>query len=288
MNVKKQYEVLEWAFSFLRNHNREEKVAEILLQHHLKMSRAAFFANMREDISTAIVEQFASDIKKHALTGVPVQHLTGYELFYGRKYIVNEHVLIPRFETEELVEHVISLVNKYYQGRQLFIADIGTGSGVIAITLALELPNVTVYATDISEKALKVAKKNANVHHASVQFLKGDFLQPVIDSSVNPQIIISNPPYISVEERDSLADTVGEFDPDLALFADNNGLAAYKKIITQLKEIPPTESRRICFEIGYTQSLAITNMLKLAFEAASVKTIKDMNGLDRIISAHIN
>ncbi len=288
MNVKKQYEVLEWAFSFLRNYNREEKVAEILLQHHLNMSRATFFANMREDISTTIVEQFTSDIKKHALTGVPVQHLTGYEMFYGRKYIVNEHVLIPRFETEELVEHVISLVDKYYKDRQLVIADIGTGSGIIAITLALELPNATVYATDISEKALNVAKKNAKNHHASVQFLQGDFLQPIIDSSVNPQIIVSNPPYISEKERDSLVDTVKKFDPDLALFADNNGLAAYKKIITQLKEFPPTESRSICFEIGYTQSLAITNMLNHAFEAANVKTMKDMNGLDRIISAHIN
>lgn len=287
MNVKKQYEVLEWAFSFLSRYNREEKIAEILLQHHLKMSRPAFFANMREIIPASTIEQFASDIKKHALTGVPVQHLTGYEMFYGRKFSVNKHVLIPRFETEELVAHVISLANNYYNDRQLVIADIGTGSGIIAITLALELPNATVFATDISEEALQIAKKNAKKHNVSVQFLQGDFMQPIIDSSVNPQIIVSNPPYISEEERASLSDTVKNFDPELALFADNHGLDAYKKIIAQLKQLPPIQSRKICFEIGFTQSLAVTNMLKQTFSPIKVKTIQDINGLDRIISAHI-
>src|SRR5699024_3611975 len=113
-----------------RNNNREETVAEILLQHHLGFSRADFFANMQESIPDSIMERFKEDVTKHVLTGIPVQHLTGHEEFFGRKFTVNEHVLVPRFETEELVQHVISLVEKYYDNRKISIVDAGTGSGV--------------------------------------------------------------------------------------------------------------------------------------------------------------
>lgn len=282
--LEKQYEVLQWAFSFLKAHQREEKVAEILLQHHLNVSRAAFFARMTDPVPASVVDKFKRDIKRHSLTGVPVQHLTGYEYFYGQKFIVNKHVLVPRFETEELVQRVIHFVHEHFSHKQITIVDVGTGSGVIAITLALQLPNATVYATDISKDALQVAKENAKLLEASVRFLEGDFLQPMINQSINPHVIVSNPPYIGEEERESLSDTVKNFDPELALFADHDGLFAYEKIITQIKSFQKKPKRVVCFEIGHTQAREVTRMMEQHLTPKSIETLKDMNGKDRIIT----
>lgn len=283
----KQYEVLNWAFSFLQKNNREERVAEILLQHLLGMSRSEYFANMQENIGDSIIKQFKADIHKHVMTGVPVQHITGYEEFFGREFEVNQHVLIPRFETEELVQHVIHIVEKNLAENQpVTIVDVGTGSGIIGITLALELANATVYATDISTQALQVAKRNAKKHGANIQFVQGNFLEGITEYC-NPHVIVSNPPYIAETERDFLSDTVKNFDPDLALFASNNGLAAYQEIIGQIASLSDRSERYICFEIGYTQSSAVTTILEQKLSPKQIKTIKDLNGKDRIISAQL-
>lgn len=185
-------------FSFLEKNNRETRVAVLLLQHHLNVSRTQYFAQMREDIPQHIIEKFRADVVKHAETGIPIQHLMGYEMFYGRKYSVNENVLIPRPETEELVLHVMEHAPK---DKPITIVDVGTGSGVIAITLALELPNADVYAIDISPDALGMAKKNAEDLAANVTFLQGDFLDPFVKQGLRADIIVSNPPYIAEEER---------------------------------------------------------------------------------------
>lgn len=282
MSVEKQYEVLQWAFSFLKEHKREENVAEILLQHHLDVSRAVFFASMREKVSEKIVAQFKQDIVEHVTTGIPVQHLTGEAFFYGRSFRVSKHVLVPRFETEELVHHVIEGVQKTYGDEPVTIVDVGTGSGIIAITLALELPNAFVYATDISEEALQVAKKNAADQAASVDFIHGDFLQPIIEEGISPQIIVSNPPYIKKTDEPSLSDTVKNFDPHLALFAENQGLKAYEEIMDQTIKL--TDNLRfIYFEIGFNQAKAITSIIKKQFPTSKICTIQDMNDKDRII-----
>src|SRR5699024_4337912 len=136
--------------------------------------------NMREEIPEAVLQKFETDIKRHAETGIPIQHLMGYEVFYGRSFFVDKHVLIPRQETEELVEKVIGCV-KSYSKDPIRIVDAGTGSGVIAITLALELEHADVLATDISAEALEVAKRNALAHKAKVEFFESDFLQTFID-----------------------------------------------------------------------------------------------------------
>lgn len=287
MNEKKQYEVLKWAFSFLKKHNREKNVAEILLQHHLDVPRHTFYTLMQEEVPASIREKFISDIKKHAVTGVPVQHLTGYEYFYGRKFKVNENVLVPRFETEELVQQVIKLVETNYKNEPITIVDIGTGSGVIAISLALELSNASIYATDISSEALEIATINAKTYSASVTFLEGDFMQPILEKGINPQIIVSNPPYIKKDDRMNLPDTVKNFDPEIALFAKNNGLAAYERIITQVKSLPIDTERTICFEIGYDQAEDITTRIISHYPSSDPKTYKDINEKDRIILARI-
>ncbi|UJL45996.1 peptide chain release factor N(5)-glutamine methyltransferase [Virgibacillus sp. NKC19-16] len=277
----KQYEVLNRASLFLEKHNRETKVAEILLQHHLHVSRSKFFTMMQELIPQAVIETFQADIHKHALTGVPVQHLTGQESFYGRPFSINENVLIPRPETEELVQHVINLAGQ--KDKQSVIVDIGTGSGIIAITLALEVPDATVYATDISKEALEIASQNANQLDAEVTFLHGDFLQPLIDQHIQADIIVSNPPYIAKRDAANLSDTVKNFDPGLALFADENGLAAYKKIIEQSQQVIKKHGY-LAFEIGYQQSASVSALMKKAFPAAEVQTIQDINKKDRIIT----
>ncbi|HAM80710.1 peptide chain release factor N(5)-glutamine methyltransferase [Ornithinibacillus bavariensis] len=280
---QKQYEVLQWASLFLEKNNRETRVADLLLQHHLGVSRTQFYARMRDEIPNEIVEKFHADIEDHVKTGVPIQHLTGYEHFYGRKFSVNSHVLIPRPETEELVQHVI---NHLPENESITIVDVGTGSGVIAITLALEIPNAKIIATDISEEALRTARANARNLQANITFLQGDFLEPVIDKNIKADIVVSNPPYISEAEREELSDTVVNHDPELALFAAENGLAAYQKICSQLPQvILPNGS--VAFEIGYLQGEAVQALIKEKFPKSTTNIIKDINGKDRIVFAQL-
>ncbi|ASK62070.1 protein-(glutamine-N5) methyltransferase, release factor-specific [Virgibacillus phasianinus] len=275
----KQYEVLQWASLFLEKHHRETHVGELLLLHYLGTSRSAFFANMREPVPSEIVNTFKQSITLHAETGMPIQHITGAESFYGREFIVNKDVLIPRPETEELIEHILQNAKDEPQT----IADIGTGSGIIAITLALELPLAKVYATDLSKSALDIAKQNAKRLGANVTFMQGDFVQPVVDKGINPDILVSNPPYIAPADESLLSDTVRKFDPHLALFADENGLAAYKQIIHSM---PPSVKKTV-FEIGHEQGRAVSQLIKNKYPKADVAVIKDINGHDRIISANM-
>ena len=283
--VKKQYEVLRWASLFLEKNNRESRVAELLLQHHLGVSRAVFFANMQEDIPDDIYEAFKADIEKHAETGVPLQHLTGYEYFYGRRFTVDEHVLIPRPETEELVQHVIRH-GVDFRKKPLRIVDVGTGSGVIAITLKLERSDAEVFATDISAEALQVAKKNAAAWNADVAFLQGNFLEPLIEREMVVDILVSNPPYIAEKERNVLSDTVKNFDPELALFVGDDGLSAYKEIIRQAKRgVRP--GGLVAFEIGHEQGNAVKKLLMETFPYSDVDILQDINKKDRIVTAKI-
>lgn len=281
--LQKQFEVLRWASLFLEKHGRESRVAEILLQHYLGVDRHQFYMLMREPVPTEVVDTFKAAVEKHAITGIPVQHLTGYEMFYGREYIVNEHVLIPRPETEELVQHITQSTDTSRE-KPLTIIDVGTGSGIIAITLALEIPNSIVYATDISEDALKVAKKNAKQLEANVHFLQGDFLQPAIEKGIQVDILVSNPPYIAKSEAPELSDTVKDFDPELALFAEANGLAAYQAIIDQAPKVTKTKATLV-FEIGHEQSEAVHVLIQETFSESTIYTIQDINGKDRIVAA---
>lgn len=278
----KQYEVLNWASLFLKEHNCEAQIAEILLQHHLAVTKSEFYMTMRESIPETTIKIFKSAIRKHVETGIPVQHLIGYEMFYGRKFLVNEHVLIPRPETEELVQQVIKEAKKYPQDKPLTIVDIGTGSGVIAITLALEIPHAQIHATDISKEALQMAEENAKQLHANVNFLHGDYLQPIVDHDIRTDIIVSNPPYISKVDEPFISRTVKDFDPAIALFADENGLRSYRRILelsVKMSKIPSS----IFFEIGHEQGKLVEMLINKTYPQADVDIIKDMNENDRIV-----
>lgn len=284
----KQYKVLQRAFSFLKKHNREEKVAEILLQYVTKQTPASFYAQMQTELPETVYKRFQAMLTDHALHGTPIQHMIGTAPFYGREFIVNEDVLIPRFETEEVVFHAIERMKQLVpEDESLTVVDLGTGSGIIALTLALELPQLTVYATDVSNHALQVAHENAAKHKVPVTLLQGDFLAPIIERELNPQVIISNPPYIAYEERHVLTDTVKKYDPALALFATNDGLAAYETIVKQITTLPRLEERLVIFEIGYNQKAAVTNIIKMQFPDSKINVYKDINGNDRIVIAYL-
>lgn len=287
MEVKKQYEVLQWASLFLEEHGREKNVAVILLQHFLQVTATKFYMNMQQLVPEEVLTPYMAAIKQHASTGIPVQHLMGCTSFYGREFKVNEDVLIPRPETEELVQQVNQHVNHHFVDKCPTIVDVGTGSGIIAITLALELPKAMVYATDISEQALKVAKENASRHQAAVVFTAGDFLAPVLEQNISMDVLVCNPPYIAREDISFMADTVKNFDPHLALFAEQNGLAAYKKIVYQMAQLSE-RPYLVAFEIGYQQGEAVSDLIKYVYPDSYPQVLQDINGKDRMVIVNNN
>ena len=206
--------------------------------------------------------------------GKPVQYIVGNVDFYDINLLVNKNVLIPRFETEYLVEKTINYAKNLKE--PLDILDIGTGSGAIAITLAKHL-NSKVIATDISEKALEIAQKNAKRNNTQITFKQSDILKNVKGKF---DIIISNPPYISKDE--TIDPLVKNNEPSLALYADNKGLYFYEEI---LKNIKPylKEKSIIAFEIGMTQSKDITKITQKYLPKAKIITEKDLTGKDRYI-----
>ncbi|WP_074599876.1 peptide chain release factor N(5)-glutamine methyltransferase [Sediminibacillus halophilus] len=279
-------EALRWASLFLQEHDREPRVAEILLQYHTGLERAGFLAAQRELLPKETDDQFIADVEAHGETGIPVQHLTGTEAFYARDFLVNKHVLIPRPETEELVLGVLEYARELGE-ESVRLVDVGTGSGVIAITLKLEKPSWEVAATDISEQALQVAKQNADRLGAEIDFQQGDFLQSVVELQGQVDIIVSNPPYIAHQEKASLNETVKNFDPALALFAEKEGLAAYYKIIDQACYLLASPGL-IAFEIGHQQGEQVAELIRSRFSGASIEVRKDINGKDRMVFAKIS
>ncbi|WP_090852054.1 peptide chain release factor N(5)-glutamine methyltransferase [Paraliobacillus sp. PM-2] len=275
-------EVLRRASLFLEQNNREPRIAELLLMHHLQLDKTQLLMQLRQSIAEPVYQAYQRDMVKHVETGVPIQHLIGYESFYGRKFNVNKDVLIPRPETEELVLGTLEKVKQLK--RPLRVVDVGTGSGIIAITLKLEDPTLDVHALDISEAALTVAQANAKQHHANVSFAQSDFLQSWINQGNKADVIISNPPYIPWKDSDTLSDTVKNFDPSLALFADDNGLYAYQQLIEQAEQVLST-CGLLAFEIGYQQGEEVKARIQAKFPNSDVEIRKDINGKDRMVFA---
>lgn len=276
--TEKIFEALNRASSYLLDNGREEAAARILLQHVLGMSQAGLLASLRDDIGEEDKTSFWNMIEQHA-EGIPVQHLTGSEEFYGRRFTVNSDVLIPRPETEELIEETLELVNEYITNPSPSIADVGTGSGIIAITMKSEIPAAKVTATDISEAALVVARKNAENLGVEIDFRLGDLLAPL--KNVKWDVILSNPPYIAHSEAESMSDTVKDYEPHSALFAEQEGLELYKRMMEDLPDLL-NKPGIVGFEIGQAQGNAVEKMLNETFPAAKTYIKKDINKNDRM------
>lgn len=213
---------------------------------------------------------------KELESGIPVQYIVGNVDFYGYTFKVNKNTLIPRFETELLVEKTIKYINKYFNN-EIKILDIGTGSGCIAITLNKLLDNSRVTAVDISKNALDVARENSKINNTDVNFIESDVFSDINDKY---DVIISNPPYISYDE--DIMDVVYNNEPHMALYADDNGLYFYDKILMECRKYL-NDRFFIAFEIGYKQGNDIINIINKYFDNVNISLEKDYSGRDRFI-----
>ena len=261
----------------LRRQGKEESLARFLLMYMLDESPQLFSNSFSEQMSKENENKYFSLIEKHIKEDVPLSHLVGFEYFYDRKYKVTKDVLSPRMETEELIYKVIEYV-KASSKNNFKILDLCTGSGIIAITLKKELSqfSIDVVASDISEEAIKVAKENAQSHDATIKFIKSDIFNN-IDNKFD--IIVSNPPYIDRKDEVTMQDNVLKYDPHLALFAEEEGMYFYRKIIEQANDYL-NENGVIFFEIGYDQKDKIIKLADL--NGYSAEVYKDINGRDRM------
>ena len=261
----------------LRRQGKEESLARFLLMYILDENSQQFTNNISEQLSKEKEELYFSLIDKHIEKNVPLSHLAGFEYFYDRKFKVTKDVLSPRMETEELIYKVIEYI-KSINKNNIKILDLCTGSGIIGITLRKELESksLEVVASDISEEALKVAKENAIMNEAEVKFIQSDIFENINEKF---DIIVSNPPYIAYNDKITMEDNVLNYDPHLALFAEEDGMYFYREIVENAKEYLE-EDGIVFFEIGYDQREKI---LKLANENGfKAEVYKDINGRDRM------
>ena len=235
--------------------------------------------------NTAFNQAQVDEIEKYTeqlICGKPIQYILGKAWFMGQNFIVNENVLIPRPETEELVEWIISYAN--IKNKTLSILDIGTGSGCISITLKMALPHCEVSALDISKEALKVAQLNANNLNVSVQWMEQNILDTVALENAY-DIIVSNPPYIPIGEKESMQKQVVNFEPSLALFVPDEDPHIFYRTIAKMAKQSLSKNGQLFFEIHYDQGNAILTLLnELNFHA---ELRQDSFGKDRMIRASL-
>ena len=226
-------------------------------------------------------EEELKEIIEELKTGKPYQQILGHTEFYGKKFFVDENVLIPRPETEELVELAkIEIQNLKSKIQNLKLLDIGTGSGIIPITLKNHFPNAEISAIDISEKALEIAQKNADFHKKEINFIQADFLNTELTEKYD--IIISNPPYIGIEENIEIEDSVKGFEPNIALFSPTSDALIFYKKIAKDGEKYLNENGMIFLEIN--QKLG-KETLELFSNYSESRLIKDLSGNDRFVLA---
>ena len=271
----------------------ETLAAELLLLHTVKRDRSWLYAHPEAQLTENEVEIFQSLLDRRA-SGVPTQHLTGKQEFWGLEFEVNPDVLIPHPETEHVVEVALDrlAVRELRAGRPQksdgqgwTIADIGTGSGCIAIALAKELPRANFYALDISSAALETARRNATRHGVSdrVRFIDSNLLDAVRNSLLSFDLIVSNPPYVGRRESESLPREVREHEPEIALYGGNEGYELYASLVSQSADyLKPGGS--IVLELGHN-SLPAVRPLFDSPNWTSVGVTNDLAGIPRVLAA---
>lgn len=262
--------------------------ARVLLSHVLEVEVAMLYAYPEREVSVEQEQQFLSLIERR-VHGEPVPYLVGHKEFYGLDFIVDERVLVPRPETELLVEAALEHIRcKLHSGQVPIVADIGTGSGAIPITLAKEEPRLPyLYATDISRDALAVAYLNSKRHAVEqrIRLLQGDLVEPIPEPV---DIITANLPYVGTEETDVLAPDVLAYEPHLALFSGPSGLDLLERFLRAVRqEGTLKEGGWMLLEIGYAQKEALTRLLSEIWPGATVVWKKDYSGWDRLLQVGI-
>jgi release factor glutamine methyltransferase len=277
-------ELKETFFKALKDFYSKEEINVLFKMasaHVLCMSAVDLALNpnhLVESTQVAIFQKIIFQLKEQ----VPIQYIVGSCKFYGLSFEVNKHTLIPRPETEELVDWVLVNTNK---NQQLKILDIGTGSGCIAISLAKKLPNATVHAIDFSEEALKIASKNADKHQVSIDFFLKDILS-VNSLEDKYDIIVSNPPYVRNAEKKSMKPNVLDYEPATALFVEDHDPLIFYKKITQLAATALNPHGFLFFEINQYLPVEVANLLT-TYDFAKVETNKDFLGNFRMVMGRL-
>lgn len=250
--------------------------AQRLLCEVLGVERAYLLAHP-EQILTPEQEEHFERLVGRCAAGEPLPYILGRRAFYDREFMVTPAVLIPRPETELLLEQALAFMREYPDS---VVVDVGTGSGALAVTLAAHCPAATVYATDISLVALEVARQNAVKYQTRVQCLEGDLLQPIIERGIQVDLIIANLPYIASSDLPDLA--VARYEPHLALDGGADGLDLVRRLLEQAALVW-REGGLILLEIGADQGQAASELASTTFPRTSVTILKDYAGLDRIV-----
>lgn len=238
------------------------------------LSFTDFILAIQQEI-TSEEKEFVESIYKQLVAHIPAQYIIGQAEFYGMELKVDERVLIPRPETEELVELILT----ENSNPNLSVLDIGTGSGAIALALAKNRPDWLVTASDISPDALNLASENASLQDLKISFKKSDCFEEIAE---NYDIIVSNPPYISRADESEVGLNVLHSEPHLALFAEEDGLAIYRKIAQEAKN-HLREGGKIYLEIGYKQGHSVPALFRKYLPEKRVRTLKDRFGQDRMV-----
>lgn len=272
-------EALSHARGTLEKSNIEDAPleAELLLRHTLKINRTQLYLVFEEELSPRDEKAFGELVERR-LSGEPTAYITGRREFYRRDFYVNPHTLIPRPESEVLVERALNIA----QERQPHsIADIGTGCGAIAITLALEIPKARIYATDLSAKALEVATVNCQRHGVAdkVYLLEGNMLEPLPEAV---DLIVANLPYVGRAEI-----APGNFEPALALDGGAKGTEMIARLCRQAKG-RLSDNGTMLLEVGQGQSGEITALLKSLFPDSAVEAFPDLGGIERVVSLSLS
>lgn len=278
-------EAIQLSSDFLKRKSVESSRlnAEILLAEILGIKRLELYLKYDKPLTQSETDKYREFIVRRS-KGEPLQYITGHTEFYGYDFLVNPTVLIPRNDTEILVEHAIDFIQK--SEKKITVLDIGTGSGNIAISISLHCSNVELFAIDISHGAIELAKKNAarNDLLGNICFIEGDiknydFLDKKFD------LIIANPPYISLNGFNELQREVHEYEPRIALTDESDGLKYFKVISKEAREIL-NNNGLLMFEVGYDQSESVKKiLLENSFEEISV--IKDYSKIDRVVQARL-
>ncbi len=262
--------------------DKEESAVILLLEYVTKENSTGLYTKLHEEVSKEIQESFQSLFHRYLYENEPVQYLIGSSCFYGYDFKVTKDVLIPRYETEELVEQVLYRYDSYFKGQQVDVCDLATGSGCIGITLALEEKLMRVVATDISKDALRIAKENSERLGVNVEFLEGDMLEPVKNRKFD--IFVSNPPYIP--EKENVMSLVKDNEPNIALFGGEDGMKFYRIILENVHTLLK-EKAIVCFEHGYDKKEEMLALAKHYFPEARVEVLKDLEGKDRMTFIYV-
>lgn len=283
-------DLLNWTSRYFEQHSlpNPRLDAEILLGHLLEKSRLQLYLHFEMPVFQEHLTPFRELIKKR-IEHTPVSYLTNRKEFMSLDFYVDERVLIPRPETEQLVETILTAKT----GDSQRLLELGTGSGVIATSLAVHQPEWDIIATDISEPALAVAQKNAETHAcaAQIKFLSGDLFEPIkaMDSDEKKRFdwIVCNPPYIKKTEWDTLSPDVRDYEPEIALFAGDDGLAVIRRLIAEAPEYL-TPNGRLILEIGDAQADAIRTLIDAEPAYCTYQLIRDYAEKERIVLASVS